>query len=359
MRPNTRRLLSLSLLAASLSACSVMEGEKIDYKSAKAGNALEIPPDLSRSTNSSRYQIPQTGVASASDFASKPAVGSGVTNTEQVAVNSLPGVRLERQGQSRWLVVDMPAARLWDELRGFWQDNGFLIDVDNAELGVMETDWAENRAKLPQDFVRETLGKLIDSLYSTGELDKFRTRVERNAQGQLEVSISHRGMVEVYSSNDKTSTKWQPRDSDLNLENEFLRRLMLRLGAPEAQAQQATAAVKTGTYAQATAGGIVIRDSLAGAWRRVGLALDRNGFTVVKREEASASYDVRYVPSADAPAAKPGFLERLFGSKPKAQQAVDLRLELRSQGDMSALKISGADAQAVARAQDLLLQDMR
>lgn len=359
MRHTTQRLLSLTLLAASLSACSVLEGEKIDYKSTKTGNALEIPPDLTRSSNSSRYQIPQTGVATASDYAKPQVVGSGVTTTEQVAVAQAKGVRLERQGQARWLVVDMAPARLWDELRGFWQDSGFLVDIDNPELGVMETDWAENRAKLPQDFIRETLGKLFESLYSTGELDKFRTRVERNAQGQLEVSISHRGMIEVYNSNDKTTTKWQPRDSDANLENEFLRRLMLRLGAPEAQAKQAKEAVKAPAYAQATAGGIVIRDSLASAWRRVGLALDRTGFTVVKRDEASGSYEVRYVPASEAPAQKPGFFDRLFGGKEKAAQPMDMRIELRGQGEVSGMVITGADQQAVAKAQAVLLQDLQ
>lgn len=358
MRPHTQRLLALSLIAASLSACSSLEGAKIDYKSTKTGNALEIPPDLTRSNTNSRYVIPQTGTANASDFSKPVVVGSGATTT-QVAVDAAQGVRLQRQGESRWLVVDMAPERVWDELRGFWQDNGFMIDVDNPELGVMETDWAENRAKLPQDFIRETLGKLIDSLYSTGELDKFRTRVERNAQGQLEISISHRGMVEVYSSNDKTSTRWQPRASDPNLENEFLRRLMLRLGAPEAQAKQATAAVKPVSYAQATAGGLVINDQLASAWRRVGLALDRTGFTVVKRDEASGTYDVRYVPSADAAPEKPGFLDRLFKSKPKVAQPIDMGIALRSDGQRTGVQITGSDAQAVAKAQALLLQDLQ
>lgn len=355
----THRVITLSCLTAALSACSVLEGEKIDYKSAKTGNVLEVPPDLTRSNNSGRYQIPQTGVANASDYGKQVPQASGVTQASEVAVDQAKGVRLARQGQARWLVVDMPPARLWDELRGFWQDNGFLIDLDNPELGVMETDWAENRAKLPQDFIRETLGKLLDSLYSTGELDKFRTRVERNAQGELEVSISHRGMVEVYNSNDNSSTAWQPRPSDPDLENEFLRRLMLRLGAPEAKAEQVTAQTQAPAYAQASSGGVVIRDALPAAWRRVGLALDRTGFTVVKRDEATHSYDVRFVPNADQPPEKPGFLSRLFGGKAEAPKATDLRIQLRGEGALSGMLIQGDDAKAVAQAQAVLLQDLQ
>lgn len=357
MRHSSLRVLSLSTLLAALSACSMLQSEKVDYKSSKTINALEVPPDLTRSNSASRYPVPSSGVAKASDFG-KP-VASEAASGATVAPNSAKGVELQRQGEVRWLVVDMAPTRLWDELRGFWQDSGFLIDVDKPELGVMETDWAENRAKLPQDFIRETLGKLLSSLYSTGELDKFRTRVEQNAQGKLEVSISHRGMEEVYSSADKGSTRWQPRASDASLENEFLRRLMLRLGAPEAAVEQARIGDKAAAYATANPDGIIIRDPLAAAWRRVGLALDRSGFTVVKRDEPSHSYDVRFVPNADLPSEKPGFFGRLFGSKTKAPQATDLRIELRAQGDISGLKIQGQDRNAVAQAQSVLLQDLQ
>jgi outer membrane protein assembly factor BamC len=51
-------------------------------------------------------------------------------------------------------------------VRDFWQESGFLLTQDQRNLGIMETDWAENRAKLPQDFIRSTLGKLFDSVYS-------------------------------------------------------------------------------------------------------------------------------------------------------------------------------------------------
>jgi outer membrane protein assembly factor BamC len=90
-------------------------------------------------------------------------------------------VRIERDGNQRWLVVNRPPTSCGSPVREFWLENGFQLVVDQANLGIMETDWAENRAKLPQDIIRATLGKVFDSLYSTGERDKFRTRLERNA----------------------------------------------------------------------------------------------------------------------------------------------------------------------------------
>ena len=71
-------------------------------------------------------------------------------------------VRIERAGNQRWLVVDRPPEKLWDPVRDFWQESGFLLTIDKPDIGIMETDWAENRAKIPQDIIRSTLGKVME-----------------------------------------------------------------------------------------------------------------------------------------------------------------------------------------------------
>ena len=110
-------------------------------------------------------------------------------------------VRIERAGNQRWLVVNRTPEKVWPSLRDFWTDNGFLLTTDEQNIGIIETDWAENRAKLPQDFIRATLGQsCLIRLYSTGERDKFRTRIERNGNGSTEIYVSHRGMIEKYAS---------------------------------------------------------------------------------------------------------------------------------------------------------------
>src|SRR5690606_25371382 len=115
------------------------------------------------------------------------------------------------------------------------------LENEQPQAGILETKWAENRAKLPQDFIRGTLGKVLDSVYSTGELDKFRTRVERNPDGGSNVFITHRGMAEVYTSALQDRTVWQVRPPDPELENAFLWRLMAKLGVSEEQAKAAVA----------------------------------------------------------------------------------------------------------------------
>lgn len=346
-----KRAASVLALAGVLSACSVLQEDKIDYKSAAKAPSLEVPPDLTQLRKDSRYAIESTS-ATASGFqsASSRVVDAGT------AANQLGNAKLERQGNQRWLVVNQSADKVWEPLREFWTSNGFVLVTDAPDIGIMETDWAENRAKLPQDIIRKTLGKVLDALYSTGERDKFRTRVERNAQGGVEIYVTHRGMVENYADAQKDRTIWQPRPSDPELEIEFLRRLMVQLGtspeAAKAAAETATAQTQAAQVSQLNGQPvIVLSDSLDRAWRRTGVALDRSGFTVEDRDRASGVYFVRYV--ASTAAQEPGFFGRLFGSKTDTISALNkYRVSLTSTTQaQSTLRVLGADGQPAQAAE--------
>jgi outer membrane protein assembly factor BamC len=332
-------LLSLSL---SLAACSVLNGDKVDYKSAGKAPTLEVPPDLTQLSRETRYAIPGAAV-SASTFE----IGQ-VTQSVPTAASSLGDVRIERAGNQRWLVVDRSADKLWEPVRDFWQANGFLLAMDQANLGIMETDWAENRAKLPQDFIRNALGKVLDSLYSTGERDKFRTRLERNAAGGTDIFISHRGMIEVYNTTQKDSTVWQPRPADPELEAEFLRRLMVKLGVSQEQSKALVAAGANKSGARlVTVNGqsmVQIDDGFDRAWRRVGLALDRTGFTVEDRDRASGTYFVRYV-EPNAEKAEPGFLAKLFSGSKADAAPLKYRVLVASKDESTTVSILDANGQ--------------
>src|SRR5690606_19562781 len=87
-------------------------------------------------------------------------------------------MRIERDGANRWLVVyDKSAEDVFEEALEFWRSEGFTIRSQNAQAGLIETDWAENRAKIPQDLLRRTLGRVIDLAWDTGEREFFRTRL--------------------------------------------------------------------------------------------------------------------------------------------------------------------------------------
>ena len=337
---HTARLGLLGLTIA-LSACSVLEGEKIDYKSASKGSSLEVPPDLKQLSRDTRYAVPG-GVVSANALQAGQAAQPTGT---QAAPAGLGDVRIERNGNQRWLVVNRPADKLWEPVREFWLENGFTLATDQANIGIMETDWAENRAKIPQDFIRSTLGKVLDSLYSTGERDKFRTRMERNAEGGTEIYVSHRGMIEVFNSSSKDSTVWQPRPADPELETEFLRRLMVKLGVSQEQAKAVAAASAqrppVARVANVNSIPVVqIDEGFDRAWRRVGLALDRTGFTVEDRDRSQGLYFVRYVePKGDKKEA--GFFGKLFSSE-KNVPPLKYRIVVRSQGEATTVSVLNA-----------------
>lgn len=346
------------VLSLGLSACSVLEEDKINYKSVSKGNSLEVPPDLVQMSRDNRYQIPGNANV-ASDFNAGTA---GKPQGTPTAAAVMGDVQYERAGSQRWLVVGRAPEKVWPLLRDFWTENGFLLTTDEQNVGVMETDWAENRAKLPQDFIRATLGKLLDSVYSTGERDKFRTRVESNGKGGTEIYISHRGMIETIqgSSSSTGNTVWTVRPADPELEAEFSRRLMVKLGAsPEQSKKQITAggAVKL-TSKIVTQNGqptIQIEEAFDRAWRRVGLALDRTGFTVEDRDRAQGIYFVRYVaPNPDKK--EPGFLSKLFSSEaniPVLKYRVTIKTAGAESTIVTVLNAAGGPA-VVADAQNIV-----
>ena len=300
---STKFIAAAVTVVVALSGCSgkLIEGKKIDYKSAGKVNPLTVPPDLSAPPTSDRYTIPETAAGSATYSEYSEEQGARQTGATAAAVlPALEKMRIERGGSQRWLVVETDAETLWPAIREFWQDTGFLIDRELPDIGIMETDWAENRAKIPDSGLRKLLGKVLDQAYSYPERDKFRTRLEHGEEpGTTEIYVSHRGAYQVViGQRDKEQVKWQMRPTDPELEAEMLSRLMRRLGAKEEQvrAQAPAAAPK----AQLTKNGevpdaLMLADSFDRAWRRVGLALDRVGFTVEDRDRSKGLYYVRYL----------------------------------------------------------------
>jgi outer membrane protein assembly factor BamC len=331
--------------AAVLSGCSwFSDASSIDYKSAGKLPPLEVPPDLTAPQRDNRYAIPDQSPRSSATLsgyeaerrgparaAARPAAGGA-----PVVLPEVEHMKIERAGTQRWLVVQEPPEKLWPLVREFWQENGFLIQLEMPEAGVMETDWAESRARISEGAVRDFLGKLAESLRSTSERDKYRTRLDRTPDGSgSEIYISHRGMQEVYTTREATSstpgqTAWQPRPSDPELEAEFLRRLMLKLGAPGERAKQLTAGAAPQLRAEIVKSNdgterLQVYEPFDRAWRRVGLALDRVGFTVEDRDRQKGLYFVRYAdPESEMSEKDRGFFGRLFSwgsdSKVKAEQ---------------------------------------
>ena len=341
------------MLALTASGCGIVESKKIDYKSANKLPTLEVPPDLTAPTGDNRYAIPDTqgsGTATLSTYSQeRKATPSGT----QTLLPAQDKTRIERAGSQRWLVVQATPQQVWPVIKDFWQETGFIVNLESPETGVIETDWAENRANIPQDTIRRTLGKVLDGLYSTPERDKFRTRIEAGKEG-TEIYISHRGMMEVYATEGKDKTVWQPRPADPELEAEMLRRLMLRFGVEENRAQTLLTRQQTPEQARIAreAGAQVLEmdENFDRAWRRVGLALDRVGFAVEDRDRSKGVYFVRYIdPDVDnASKRDDGILAKFAFWRSKKQQASpQLQIVVNEAGDKSRVNVSGVDGKPV------------
>ena len=315
--------ITMTVLLAGLAGCDsipMLQSKKIDYKTAGKLPPLEIPPDLTTPSTDDRFSVPDVspqGTATYSVYNKER-----TTQPQAGSTGLLPSqdkVAIERAGSQRWLVVHAKPEQVWPVVKEFWQETGFLLKTESPESGVMETDWAENRAKIPMDPIRNVLSKVVDGLYSTAERDKFRTRLERGAEaGTTEIYISHRGMYEVIEGGDGGNrTIWEPRPADPELEAEMLRRLMVRFGVEEVRAKSLMTADGAQERAKLTkvaegAGKVSMVDPFDRAWRRVGLALDRVGFTVEDRDRSKGLYYVRYVdPEVDGKKDEKGFLSKL------------------------------------------------
>jgi outer membrane protein assembly factor BamC len=359
--PTAARVLALSALALSLAACTtVFESDKVDYKGSKKAAPLDVPPDLTQLQKDNRYAVPDgSGVATASGMQAAagtqaaPAAGvpAGVATIGPVSTDA---VRIERAGDQRWLVVKQTPEQLWPKLREFWNDAGLPVETESQATGVMETEWVENRSKIPQDFLRNTIGKVFDKAYSTGERDKFRTRLERLPDGSTEIYISHRGAEEVLTGAQKETTVWTVRPNDPTLEAQFLGRLVASLTGATAPEQVQAAQAKVDNAAPAPqraklAGNAVeVDEGFDRAWRRVGLALDRVGFTVEDRDRVQGVYFVRYVdPEATG---KDGFFSKLFsfGSDDKAKEAQRYRVLVKANEAGSASTVTVQDNEGKA-----------
>jgi len=276
------------------------EAKKMNYKSAGKLPPLEIPPDLTSPGSDERYVVPDispSGTATFSAYDKDRTKQAGVEGSSVLPGVEEAGVRMERSGTQRWLVVKGEPEDIWPVVKAFWQELGFIIKIELPEAGVMETDWAENRAKIPEGLFRNALTAILDTLYSTAERDKFRTRLERGEGGMTEIYISHRGMDEVMEGGN-VRTVWQPRPPNPDLEAEMLSRLMMRFGVAEERARSTVAssgAAQDRARLREKGSILTVNEAFDRSWRRVGLALDRIGFTVEDRNRSQGIYYVRYV----------------------------------------------------------------
>jgi outer membrane protein assembly factor BamC len=330
----------LLLCLALISGCesTSFNGNKVDYKSSAdvKTTPLDVPPDLSQLPSSARYSIP--GGVSAKNLS-----GTSTSGSPKVAPSNVGDVSIARDGSQRWLVVNRACDQVWPLVHAFWPENGFVYTTDQKDLGVLETDWAENKANFPKDFLHHYLGKVIDMVSSTGLRDRYRTRLEATSENTCEIYIAQRGISEEYADAARITTTWKPRPNDPELENEFLRRLMVKLGTTAEFANKSLAGISVASSAKLTLVNgkpvVELSQSFDNSWRRLGVALDRGGFTVEDRDRKAGLYFVRYVDKPKDTSDVPWYKSIFSSSKPTISGPQKYRLKLVYEDDVTKIMI--------------------
>ncbi|MBP3437938.1 MAG: outer membrane protein assembly factor BamC [Sutterella sp.] len=364
---NKRSLRAAALCPALLvlGGCSALginfSDDKVQYEASNTRANLEVPPDLAPIPNDNRFEVPaRPGVVSANAEAARLEAAGEVKADRGEIVQRTVVSKMMRDGASRWLRVNADAEHLWTVVQDFWPSVGLVVRRQDPKTGYMETEWAENKAKLPQDIIRGTIGKVLDFAYSTGERDQYRCRIERNEDGTSDIFITHRSMVEVVTGSQSDSTMWQPGPADPTMEAEMLQRLALRIDSefnpdaePAAKAadivkqedltkKEARSDVVKGADGKLEA--VVLKEPFDRAWRTVGLVVDRMGFELVDRDRAAGYFAVRYLdPDYEAKVkSERGFFTRVFGSD-KAVDVPEYRIRLGDEGSVTRVTVIGGD----------------
>jgi outer membrane protein assembly factor BamC len=346
-------LLSAVLLLQGCSGFrSMLNGDdSVDYKSVVKTDPLSIPPDLTQAASDPRYRAPASGTTTFSQFQQAgQASAKGVPSSQSAVLPTRADMRVMRDGDLRWLVVDMPPDKVFSLTADFWVESGFSLDVTDPKAGLMVTNWAENRAKIPESFIRDMLGKVLEGLWDSGTRDKFSTRIERVGNNRTEIYISHKHMEEKnYSTQGQVDVRWMNGKEDPGLNAAMIARLMVFLGEDvdgarkkmgQAQAPKQDAPITTPDGDKSA---LLIAESFDRAWRRVGVALDSGNFAVDDRDRAAGDFYVRYVDTDTGMKREdPGFFSKLFGAKDPAK-APTYRLHLTDQGTKTEVTVFDAD----------------
>jgi len=354
----TITVLLIFIMGFSISGCSTIndllpDDDNIEYKNTSKQKQLDVPPDLTKPKRNTSMEVPDL-VQDANTYSAyhgKKGAGANAQGTQ-----SLPeqvGIKFEHDGANSWLVLKGTKEQVWPRVREYWLRYGFVLVVDNLDHGILETEWAENRANIPKGTIRKFFGSLFDAAYSSSTRDKFRMRIELGEEpNTVELFLSHRGMVERIIGGDLSSegSAWEPAPTDHELEAKMLKRLMVSLGV---QKQHAETIIAQGKKSQPKARliengdqvSLLLNRDFSRSWRLVGLALDRVSFTVVDRNRTKGVYFVRYS-DPDRINKKKGFFSSLnFWSDDKKVDERLYQVQLKPQQETISVVVNNEKGQ--------------
>ena len=348
--PQLLKLFMASFVLMSVSACSVVDNfvdtkkNRVNYQNNKSVKSLDFPPDLTAPEFDMAFVLPTDGVVSASAMGNQ----SGGYTVDGRQINVLPkstNIRSGGAGTVRWLDVAAPAESVWPKIRDFWRSVGISVKRDEPRIGIMETEWAENRAGLPMDWLRKSVGKIFQSAYDAGTRDRYRIRIEKPTTQTTRIFLTHKGAEKMITD---TLTGWELRPANHELEAELLNKLKAFLQGDVVGAAKRSVSGGDANQVSSLASLVEqegqpvlqIHDNYKRAWVLTGIMMDRMGLVAEKRNQTSGIYYAEYRGN-DEDKAKRGFFKRLFGGrKTLLVKGQDYQVHVQDAGKLSIVRIT-------------------
>ncbi|CAN5781754.1 MAG: Outer membrane protein assembly factor BamC [Chromatiales bacterium USCg_Taylor] len=288
----------------------VIPDKQKEYQKSQSLPDLEVPPDLTTESIRDTLEVPDVDASGAANYSTyQERIAQRKKEPEAGSAESPSAAKLGALADETQLIIDAEPAVVWAELRPFWEDRGYALDLDDEEGGVLETGWVENRAKQ--------------------ERDRFKVILEAGEEsGTTVLYLTHVGEALTQG------LEWRERPRDAGLEGRMAAHLKKALSGqsvePTAKAEpsppgpkprskpEIASAEESGTedaradLLNAGEGKAYLRvaNDFAKVWRNTGFALGQIGAKVEDEDRSRGSYYLRFSDTA-APKPEKGFLSSL------------------------------------------------
>jgi outer membrane protein assembly factor BamC len=316
----------------------VLPDKRTAYQKSKGMATLEVPPDLTVTEGEYSAAIPGEESTSLSEFERQRSqnkrqgsvLGSGEVDGEQ------------------WLALRGSSFDIWPKLKEFWREKEYVIDLDDAELGVLETDWKEDE----------------------GSRHRIKIFTEPDESGGTMLFMSS-------EKQDLSEGEWLDALADTEMEKKIIRKLNLHFYGTEVPNVASTASSSSRSTSPAPAAitpkpekpmaeilnvgdgksYLAIPQEFTRAWREAQMILERAGYLIEASDQEKGTYDFRYfMPEGEKE--EKGLLSKLKFWGDDEDEGTPYQLSLTGVGDKTEVIVmnkdgewsTGADANVILEA---------
>jgi len=327
-----RFIIPFTLIVFSLSGC-LTESQKetikenriglgevsINYYADKSVTSLEVPPDLTSPSYENSFRL--SDIVNGIESNTINLTNENIDNSSQKILDTPTDISVKKFGNRRWLIINKSPDLVWDLSKQFLKEKGFSIKKSNKKLGIIETDFLENKPKIPpksMGLIRSFLESQIDNVsYTLPIVDSYKITIEPlEPEAKTQLSLSLFSMAEVISGSGKDETTfWQASEKNYALEAEMLYSLMVYLGGDTANAREkiinarddgkVSVTIKDGINGYAK---LVFNLNLAETWDNMSWALTETNTQLEDRDLKGKSFYIQLARTSDK-----GLFSSLFG----------------------------------------------